>query len=392
MKNIFDKKINRQENKEMKWSPDYLAKEFKLDTSQEIFNLGIGDLDFETPKPIVDALKKRASQKTYSYSYIQDEAIEAIVFWYQKVHHLALNPKLVQIVDGVLDSMIQIIKTYTKHGESVLIQTPVYKPFQEMVEDTKRKIITNKLIYQDGEYHVDFKDFEQQIIANNVKLFIWCNPHNPGGKIWKDAEINKMLKICKKHHVFILADEIHGDLAFNIPHNSILRFSKQFQDFAIVSSADKSFNIAGLNGSYIIFANQEVLAKIMTRYKQNRSVLATTFFQPALITGFTNPEVYAWYLELKTYLYDNFILVKKELGELDCLEIMNLDASHLVWIKINTHYDWTELEKTFLKNGVIVVFSKEFADAEPGWFRLNFGLPRPELIKAMKKIKAIFEL
>ncbi|AVP49768.1 MalY/PatB family protein [Williamsoniiplasma luminosum] len=391
MDKIFDKKIDRSKNEEKKWSVEYLKTVFPVDYSKKVHNLSIADIDFEAPESIVKAIAERANKKTYSYGYVQNGAIDAIYDWYKKLHNITIEKDMIKIVDGIINSMMEIIKVYAKVGESVLIQTPVYKPFQEVVENTQRKLIVNKLIYKNNQYEIDFEDFEKQIALNDVKIFIWCNPHNPGGRVWHDDEVIKIIEICNKYNVLILSDEVHGDLVLKGEHNSILKWRDKAKNFVVVNSPNKGFNLAGLYGSYMIFSNQKILDQVMEMYKHNRVMTPNVFFQPAMIAAYTNQDAFDWLKSMKNYVYDNYLLIKSELSKISCLHPMNMDASYIIWVKIQADLDWVELKKLFFKHGVIVNFSDAFAYAEPGWFRINIGLSRPELIKAIDEIKAIFK-
>ncbi|PPE05971.1 MalY/PatB family protein [Williamsoniiplasma lucivorax] len=389
MDNIFDKKIDRSNHEEKKWSLEHLKRTFPVNFSKKLHSLWIADLDFETPKPIVDAIKTRANKATYSYGYIQNEAIEAIVLWYKKLHNITLDKSMIQIVDGIVNSMIEVIKCFTKEGESVLIQTPVYKPFEEVILNTKRKLVANKLVHKNNEYHIDFDDFEKQIVDHKVKLFLWCNPHNPGGRVWRDDEVLKIIEICNKHNVFILSDEVHGDLVLKGEHNSILRFADKVKEFIVVNSPNKGFNLAGLYGSYMIFSSQKTMDLVMNTYKQSRVMTPNVFFQPALIAAYANDESFKWFKAMKNYIHDNYLFIKEEFTKLGFLEPMNVEASYLIWTKINLDLDWVALKKELFNHGVIVSFFDSFMGAEPGWFRVNIGLPRAELAQGIEEIKAV---
>lgn len=180
-------------------------------------------------------------------------------------HQYDFSKEALILVEGVVPGIGLAIQALTKENDAVLINTPVYPPFARTVKLNNRKLIENKLIEKSGEFLIDFEVFEKEIVENSVKLYILCNPHNPGGRVWTKEELIKLGQICKKHNVIVVSDEIHQDLTlFGHQHQTFNTLSEDFKDFSVVlSSATKSFNIAGVKCAYAIIENQDLREKYL---------------------------------------------------------------------------------------------------------------------------------
>ncbi|WP_339034531.1 MalY/PatB family protein [Spiroplasma endosymbiont of Cantharis rufa] len=389
MNKDFNRKIDRSKNNERKWSIEYLEENYKIDFSKKFYNLSIADLDFQTPKPIVKSIISRAKKKTYSYTYTKRESLEAIKIWYEKMHNIILEIDLIKLVHGTVNAMFEVVKCFTKKNESVLIQSPIYQPFERSIIKTKRNVIYNNLIYKNNNYYIDFENFESQIIKNKIKLFLWCNPHNPGGRVWEETEILKIIEICNRHSVLIFSDEVHGDLILNQKHNSLLNYSSQFNNFIVCNSPNKTFNLGGLKGSYMICSNKKILEQISNQYESDSLTSSNIFFQPALISAYTNSYSYNWLQTLKKYIYSNYIFLTQELSSFKSLEIMQMQASYLVWIKLRLNLGLKELKQHFIDNNLILSYSDDFADCKDIWIRLNIGINKINLKEVINKIKLV---
>ncbi|AUB31564.1 aminotransferase class I/II-fold pyridoxal phosphate-dependent enzyme [Spiroplasma floricola] len=389
--NNFNKIINRKKNKERKWSSEYLENNYSIDFSKKIYNLSIADLDFETPKSIVKAIFKRAKRKTYSYTYQEESSILSIINWYNKVHNIFLKKELIKLVHGTVNAMFETVKCFTNINDAVLIQSPIYQPFERSIIKTKRKVIYNRLVYKNNNYFVNFEEFEKQIKENEIKLFLWCNPHNPGGRVWNNEEIEKIIEICNKYKILIFSDEVHGDLTLEKEHNSILKYRNQINNFIVCNSPNKAFNLGGLKGSYMICSNNEIMKKILTQYENDSLTSSNVFFQPALIAAYSNEYSFKWLLKLKKYILSNYLFFKNELKNFDNVKIMEMDASYLLWINLKTQTNWDEIKTIFLKKNMILNFYNEFADCEQGWLRINIAISKKQLKEVTKKFKEIIK-
>lgn len=316
--NCLDKlKIDlRKQTKERRWDETFLKANYQLDDYSKVLNCSIADTDFGTPTFISDEIIARANKRSYSYTYIFDESAKAVIEWYKKFHNISLEEKWIRLGNGTVNAMHQAIIAMTNENDSVLIQSPLYKPFEKSILSNNRKVVENKLIFdqQAKTYKIDFDDFENKIKTNNVKMFMFCNPHNPGGIRWNKEDINKIIKICEENNVFIFSDEVHGDLVLNNKqHLSLLRFDVKNDFFVVATSPSKLFNLAGLQGSFIITKNAEVYAKINEAYTKSGLSLPNVFSQQAMIAAYTKDETLSWVEKFKTHIMQNFDYVKQNL-------------------------------------------------------------------------------
>ncbi|WP_075058589.1 aminotransferase class I/II-fold pyridoxal phosphate-dependent enzyme [Spiroplasma litorale] len=215
MKYNFDIKIDRTKDNDMHWNKEYLSKKYNIDINKPIYSFWMGDADFPMPGNVIDALKNRAGVGIFGYSFLSDNWYKSIVEWNKEFFNVDVKTEDIIYAQDTLIALSNTINAFTSKGDSIIVTTPVFGPFEDIVKNTDRSLIVNKLIYKNKKFEIDYKAFEEQIIKNKVKLFIFCNPHNPGGSVWKESDLQKILDICKKHNVFIFSDEVHRDFVYN---------------------------------------------------------------------------------------------------------------------------------------------------------------------------------
>lgn len=393
MKTNLKKMLKRSKNNERRWNREYIELNYKIDYNKNIIDSSIADLDFKTPHPIIKALKKRVSYGTFSYTYIRDDVLDAIKIWYKHYHQIEIARNDLKLVHGTVNAMHQIVNAFTEENENILIQTPIYEPFGRCIYNNNRQVVINELKYDNKTYKVDFVDFENKIISKKIKLFFWCNPHNPGGVVWKKDDIKKIIRICEKNKVLIISDEVHSDLILNNQKfYSLLNFQVKDNYFIVCNSPNKAFNLGGLKGSYLIIKNNSIREKINKIYEANSITSPNIFYPEAIKTAYTSPKVLEWLNELKAYIWKNYEFLTNEFKEDKHIEIMNLQASYLVWIKFDTSkYSVEEIKLKMKLHEIIVNWDIDFYGATPGWFRINIGSPMSLVMNLVKRLKLIFK-
>ena len=181
---------------------------------EDVLSLWVADMDFPTAPEILEALHSKVDHGIFGYSVPNQQFYEAVINWQKSEHNFEVNRHWIVTTPGVVFAISCAIKAFTQIGESVIIQTPVYYPFKNMILANDRKLVTSSLVEKNGRYQIDFEDFENKIVQNNVKLFILCSPHNPVGRVWTWEELTKLSEICLRHNVIVFADEIHNDFVF----------------------------------------------------------------------------------------------------------------------------------------------------------------------------------
>src|SRR5699024_9017430 len=184
-----------------------------LQTVEDILPIWVADMDFKAPKEVNDALIKRAEHGIYGYTLIDDQIRNVIKNWIQKKHDWTIDPNWLSFSPGVITSLHIAIQTFTEENDKILLQTPVYTPFFNIIRNGNREVVENPLLFNGNNYEIDFEVFEEKL-KQGVKAFILCSPHNPVGRIWTETELHEIVRLCMKYDVLILADEIHADLVF----------------------------------------------------------------------------------------------------------------------------------------------------------------------------------
>ena len=225
----FDEVIDRRGSNCLKYD---FAK--KRGMPEDVLPLWVADMDFKTSSYVEDALVKRAKDAIFGYSEVESEYFESVAGWMKKHHAWSPEESWLIKTPGVVFALAMAVKAYTDAGDNVLIQQPVYYPFEEVILDNARKLVVNELVQSEsGKYAMDYEDFEQKIITENVKLFILCSPHNPVGRVWTKEELAKIGDICLKHNVIVVSDEIHSDFVFQKKHTVFTTVKKEYEKISI---------------------------------------------------------------------------------------------------------------------------------------------------------------
>ncbi len=386
MKYNFDEKIERIDNHSVKW--EELDKNYG---ATDLLPMWIADMDFKTAPEIIEAVKKKAEYGIYGYVYRPDSYYLAAVNWSKKRFGYEINYKTLINTPGVVPALSLLIRLFTNVGDSILIQTPVYYPFAATIKANNRKVIQNRLKKEnDGYYTIDFEDFEKQIVKNNVKWFILCSPHNPIGRVWKKEELQKIANICLKHNVRVISDEIWRDLI--IPGNKHIPFaslSKEVEDITITCfSASKSFNLAGMQASFVSIPRKEEWNKFDTELGIIDIKRNNPFSLVALETAYTKGE--NWLEELLQYINDNMDYVISYLKErIPEIKLKKPEGTYLLWLdcaglKMNKE----ELEIFFKEEAKIALdHGYWFGDNVDNYERMNVACPRFMVEECMKRLE-----
>ena len=254
----FDTPIDRTHT----WS---IKHDFKKENGKadDILPLWVADMDFRSPDSVVEALKKAVDHGIFGYSRADESYFDAVAAWYQKRHHLTLQPEWMTCTPGIVFALSIAVRAFTQEGDAVLIQPPVYHPFSRAILRNKRTLVENPLVLKDGHYEMDLEDLEQKVLDEHVKLMILCNPHNPVGRVWTREELTALADICLRHHVYVISDEIHGDFVWQgheqTPYASI---SEEACLHSMMCTApSKTFNLAGMATSNLFIPDPEMRRK-----------------------------------------------------------------------------------------------------------------------------------
>lgn len=324
----FDRIIDRHNTNSIKYD---FASERGLPA--DVLPLWVADMDFPAAQPILDELHKAVDHGIFGYSEVKEDYYRAVAGWLKKHFDWETKPEWLVKTPGVVFALAMAVRALTEPGDSVLIQTPVYYPFYEVIRDNDRRLVENELLYRDGHYEINFDDFEAKIKENQVRLFILCSPHNPVGRVWTKEELQKIGKICGKYNVFVISDEIHCDFAFsNHPHTPFSKACPELTERSIVCTApSKTFNIAGLQVSNIWIANDEVRRKF--RKEMNRSGYSQLNSLGLVAAKAAYEHGEEWLAQCKDYLRENLNFLRAFLHDrIPEIRLVEPDGTYFAWL------------------------------------------------------------
>ena len=361
---------------------------------EDVLPLWVADMDFPTAPCILEALHKKVDHGIFGYSCIDQNYFESVKNWMKTEHNFEIERKWIVTTPGVVFAIACAIKAFTKENEAVIIQTPVYYPFKNMIDLNNRKCITSSLIEKNGKYQIDFVDFENKIEQNNVRLFILCSPHNPVGRVWTKDELSRLAEICEKHNVIIFADEIHND--FILPGHTHTVFStiSQYaaQNSIVSTSASKTFNLAGLQFS-TNFIQNPVLKK---KFHDERD--KTGYDEPSIMGLVATQAAYqngkSWLTALKNHLQENLDFLRNWLKtNLPKVRLIEPEGTFLLWLDFSAYnFSDKELDEIIVHKAKVWFDRGTMFGSEGNNFqRINIATPRPLLQEALERIKNALE-
>jgi cystathionine beta-lyase len=380
---IFEAFHDRKNTRSVKW--DNLEPIFQ---TTDVLPMWVADMDFKAPQAVNDALIRRAEHGIYGYTVIDEDVKGAVLNWVESRHNWTIDPNWLSFSPGVVTSLHMAIQAFTEPNDKVLIQTPVYTPFYNVIKQHNREVVKSPLVYENQSYTIDFNDFEEKL-KQGVKAFILCSPHNPVGRVWTHEELSEIARLCLKYDVLILSDEIHGDLVFKGKrHIPIATISDAVADQTITCMApSKTFNLAGLDASFIVTKNKEKREKLNTLFSKQGIGGLNTMGNTALEAAYVHGE--AWLDELLVILEDHqnyvsgmFAAYAKE------LKVIQSEGTYLLWIDCSElNMDDDEL-KNFMIEKARVGLNPGIAYGDEGkqFMRMNIACPKVTIEEGVNRI------
>jgi cystathionine beta-lyase len=380
-----DDSINRYNTKSVKY--DEMDINFGRN---DLIPLWVADMDVKSPDFMIEAIKKRADHGIFGYSKRMPEFYDSIVNWLDRRHNLKVSRDSIEYGPGVVFLLNMMIRKFTKEGDKIIIQPPVYYPFFNIIKGNNRVIVENNLVLKDGKYYMDYEDLEKKASDQDCKMMILCNPHNPGGRVWTKEELERLGRICIDNNVLVVSDEIHFDLVYkpnkHIPFASI---SEEFLNNSITCTApSKTFNIAGLHSAYCIINNKEMMAtyrKELGLLDLNRS---NVFSQE--VTQVLYEQGHEWVDGLVDFLKDNIDYSIKYINEnIPGIRAYELEGTYLLWMDCrDLGLSIEELDDLFInKAGLALDSGYWFGKVGEGFMRMNIACPRSTIKKALENLR-----
>jgi cystathionine beta-lyase len=384
----FDKVIDRSDTNSSKWAVETMFGD------PDLLPLWIADMDFPSPQPVVEALKKRAEHPVYGYTLTSKSLIEAIVHRMETKYRWQVRPEWIILTPGVVPAINAGVRAVAGPSDNIIIQSPVYPPFWSSVTNNQCLIGNNQLLCVDGRYEMDFHDLEKQFEEKKAKAIILCSPHNPVGRVWTQDELARLGKIVISHGGIVISDEIHSELVLNghrhIPFASI---SKEFEDNSITCLApSKTFNIAGLHASVAIIPNDNLRSKFN---KVRSGIMGSPglFGLTAMEAAFRDGD--DWLRQVLEYISENQEFVLNFLRDrLPMLKCTPSEGTYLMWIDFRSLKMDPEDLSAFLRQKAKVGLNDgyTFGPGGEGFMRMNIGCPRSILKEALERIEKAVNL
>ena len=384
----FDEIINRKSTSCLKY--DFAA---ERGYPKDILPFWVADMDFRAPVPVIDALKTRADHGIFGYTQVKDDYFNVLQNWFRTRHDWEIERSDLVITPGVVFAVATAIRAFTRHGDAVLIQQPVYYPFANMIRQNERVLVDNPLHLIEGRYMIDFEDFEQKIVEHQVKLFILCSPHNPVGRVWTHAELEQIAAICLRHDVIVVADEIHEE--FVRPGFRHIPFASLSEEAAATTvtctSPSKTFNLAGLQISNIFIRN----AELRRRFKEELS--RTGYDEPNTLGLAGAKAAYEhgaeWLTQLLAYIEENHTRTKSFLtAHLPKVQIIAPEGTYLLWLDFRAYglSDEALNEKIIREAHLWLDDGPIFGAGGSGFQRINIACPWSTLETGLHNLAKAF--
>ena len=392
MKYDFETPVNRSNTGSEKWAAMYRS---NPNVGKDVFPFSVADLDIKTAPEIVEGLQEYIETAVMGYDLPTEDYYRAIINWMGNRHAWEIKKEWIICTPGIIAAFYSAIRAYTDPGDGVLYMGPVYYPFMKSIKNTKRKLINNSLIRNGDRYEIDFEGLTEKAKEPNTKLMLFSNPHNPVGRVWTKAELERVVDICAANDVVILADEIHHDLIMPGHVFTPMAFiSESAADICITATAaSKSFNIAGLRNSNVIISNPE----LHTAFKMDMEM--TGIGGGTNVIGLKATEIaYTaaedWLEAFKALIWHNHETLKKFLAkELPEVTVFDLEGTYLQWMDFSafglSHKQLEEImeqeAQVFLDEGYI------FGDEGRGYERISLGAPTKTLMEAMERLVTVMK-
>ena len=378
----FDEVIDRRGTGSLKWH-----------YSDDTIPLWVADMDFKAAPPILNAIEQAVQHGILGYTKPTEALYDGIIEWHGSRYELPLAKENILFSPGVVPSLALMMNVFTEVGDAVLVNDPVYTPFMSKVEQNGRTLITSSLQESEGKYHLNLADIEAKIIDHDVKLYLVCNPHNPGGRVWMREELEALLTICKKHDVAIVSDEIHQDLTLREHTFTPFLTLAQGYEHKVVSltSMTKTFNIAGIKGSLIFSKDAALIEKIDAQQHLNDEYELNMFAYAAMHSAYRDGG--EWLAQLLAYIEDNIEFTLQFFAEhLPNIKVMRPEVSYLIWLDCSAYsqddeqlYDILRAAKVELSAGY------KYGSEGHSKMRINVACPRMLLEAGLARMVVAFE-
>lgn len=366
----------------------FATNSYKWDVAPNELPMWVADMDFATAPEIIAAIQKRLDQGAFGYNIVPESFKQSIVNWWQQQHAFTMQTDWILYCTGVVPAISSIVRKMTAVNDRIVVLSPVYNIFYNSIVNNQRVVLESQLVQTDGDYTIDFADLEQKLALPETTMLIFCNPHNPIGKIWDRATLQRVGELCLKHDVLILSDEIHCDLAHQGKHYTpMVAVSPAIAAQTIMCVAPtKAFNIAGLQVAAIVVPNAELRQQVDRGINTDEVAEPNTFAIQAAEAAFNHGQ--EWLAQLIAYLEANRQLLERTINEkLPAITVMPADATYLAWLDCSQITDNTTELCHFIRQqtGLYLSDGAIFGGDGKQFIRWNYACPRERLAEGLEK-------
>ena len=384
----FDEVIDRRGTHSSKW-----------DTMEELYGVSpdnglsmwVADMDFRAPKIIQEKLHGINSHGIYGYYGDYKEYNNSIKWWMKNRHNWEIDTSWIFTTHGLVNGTGLCIDTFTKPGDGIILFTPVYYQFSNLVEAARRKVVECPLKLIDNHYHFDFVAYERNL-SGDEKMVILCSPHNPGGRVWTKNELQEVAKFAKKHDLVLVSDEIHHDLVYPNKSHTVMPIADPSvcDRLVMMTATTKTFNIAGAHSGNVIIPNPNLRQKFSQRIKALG--ISPNSFGLFMATAAYSPEGAQWLDELLHYIDGNRVIFDREVNKIPGLSSMPLEGTYLAWVDFSgTGMEEEEfIYRVQEKAKIAVNHGSTFGTGGEKFLRFNLATPRTLVVEATKRLKDAF--
>ncbi|MED3648033.1 pyridoxal phosphate-dependent aminotransferase [Halalkalibacterium halodurans] len=385
---VFDQVIERKQTASAKW--DAVDQLFQ---GEDLLPMWVADMDFRAPQPVIDALKERVEHGVFGYPVHSPSVDAAVKHWVKRHYDWEIRESDIVYTSGVVPTISYIIEAFTAVGDEIVIQTPVYYPFYQLVNNNERTLVKNPLRFDGETYTMDLEHLSS-VISEKAKMLILCNPHNPVGRVWRKEELEKIAELCVKHDLLLVSDEIHADLVFEgKKHIPIASLSAEVASRTFTCLApSKTFNLAGLQTSYCVIRNDKYRARLQKYLKKRFMGMSNSFAE--LVTEVAYNQGDEWLLALRKYVWDNYLYVKDTLEtSMPRLSVLEPEGTYLLWIDCSRlGLTASERKKWLVDEAKVAMNHGEIFGVEGQSFeRMNIACPRVTVEEAMRRLKRAYD-
>lgn len=388
--NNFDIIKQDFEQKFIKNNPDMLR---QICGDENVTPYWVADMDFEVAAPITRELQRLVDRGIYAYEFDSKEIYSAIIDWNKRRNQLALEKDFFISVPGVLTGIAVLIRELTDPGDKILIQTPVYHQFAQLITTSGRKLVRNPLQIIDGKYEMDFEDLEQKLQSENVKIILLCNPHNPVGRVWKQSELKQLAVLAGKYNTTIISDEIHSDIVYSGHRFSSILSVDSEKHIAVLGSPAKTFGMQSCSNGYLYIPGQKVFQRVHDTVESMYLGHGNVFTTFATIAAYRQGG--PWVNSLLDYLEKTISWIEQYLNtEIPDIKMFPVEGTYQIWLDFSGIFeDEMELKKFMAQHAKLGLAPGSWFDQDHGMFmRMNIASPLLKIQNSLEQLAEAFNV